>query len=150
MTGLLLPKREINRRFYEKIEAVNCDHAPSILELGPCRKPADLAPRLLVPSKTQSAPGHKHLHVDFLDLHFCDVHQGEVPIEQLLDRPRMRGNIEAHAKKVRPIDFKCDFDAAHLVYVSIFTPEYKYFEVVKHLMPRGDVEQAWGTMVAHG
>lgn len=149
MIPLIMPKRQINERALEIVQRVNCDHVPHLLEIGNCRTPGDQAPRLIVPSRTQMAPGHAHVHVDFRDHHFCHAHIGELKLDTLLT-DRLKRQIEDHVKRIRPIDFKCGFDAAHLVYVSIFTPEYKYFEVVKHLMPRADVEQAWGALVAHG
>lgn len=153
MTGLpLLAPAVLNRAARPHIERINCNHAPGILDLGKCRTPADMAPRLIVPCKAIAGVGvslghdYRHLHVDFRDYHYCQRHTGELRIDAVLI-PRLKGQIEAAAKAKRPHDFKCDFDAAHLVYVSVFTPEYEYFELVKHLMPRAQLEQAWGAVV---
>jgi hypothetical protein len=144
-TPLFTPS-ELNRRVFPVIERINCDHRLSILEILPCRHPADHAPRLMVPSMTQSAPGHDHMRIDFRDHHYCAKHVGELRLDDLLT-DRLKAMIEQQAKRKRPIDFKCNFDAAHLVYVSIFTPAYKYFELIKHLMPREQAAEHCGAII---
>lgn len=146
MPGLILPKREIKGRFAALADSMQCDHTPAILMLTKCPTPPENAPRLIVPSKTQQAPGHEHVRIDFRDLHLCHVHTGELKIDTLLT-DRLKREVELAARATRPIDWKPDFEAAHLVYVSIFTPEYQYFETVKHLLPKDRLQEAWGGAV---
>lgn len=143
---IILPAH-IAAKSLQIIDGIVCDHQPSMLELyGKCANPPMWAPRIVVPSKTQMAPGHKHLHLD-MKLHYCAAHHGELKLDDLLAAPAVKPALEKHAKRARPIDFKCDFDAAHLVYVSIFSPEYKYFEVISALYGRDAAQERWGAPI---
>lgn len=141
---------ETSVKALERIDGMRCNHTPGILELGPCKEPPSWSPRVIVPSKTQMAEGHRHLHLDLVQLHYCDTHQGELKVDEILARPGIKAMLEAHAKRTRPLDFKPDFEfAAHIVYVNIFTPEYKLFAVVQAAMSRQGAYEAWGSPIAH-
>lgn len=142
---IILPAH-IAARSLQVIDGMVCDHSPTMLELDRCRNAPMWAPRIVVPSKTQDAPGHKHLHLD-MKLHFCAVHHGELKLDDLLAAPQIKPALEKHAKRARPLDFRCDFDAAHLVYVSIFSPQYKYFAVVTALYGRDGAQERWGAPI---
>lgn len=133
----------------EVIDGMRCNHSPGLLELFACKTPPNWAPRLIVPSKTQAAEGHRHIHMDSRQLHFCDAHQGEIKLDDMLGLPGIKGAIEKHAKQTRPVDFKCDFEAAHIVYVNIFTPEYKFFALVMAVKSREAAHETWGTPIAN-
>lgn len=100
-----------------------CDHKTM---LGTCKNTPTRAPRLIVPSRTPLACGHRPLRL-FTTLHYCELHKGEVSAEDLL-RPRVKADFEALARRARPLDFKCDFEAAWIDYVLTTTPEYRRFE----------------------
>lgn len=143
MAQLILPRRQVDQQFFQIVDGIKCDHRSMAIDVAAaCKTTPSVAPRLLVPSKTQEAPGHRHLHVDF-KLHYCLAHEGELKFDELVTE-KVRATVEAHAKKTRPIDFKPDFEAAHIVYVSIFSPGYKYYAVVRQLLPREAAEQHWG------
>lgn len=155
MSGLpRIGEIELNRAVFPKIERLNCDHVAGILELARCRIPPTRSPRLLVPAKALAGAGvdlgrdYRHLHADFVTIHYCHRHEGELTLETVWRTyPRLKADLEAGAKRRRPHDFKCDFDAAHIVYVDIFSPQYKAFQLVKHL-PRSELQETWGSVIA--
>lgn len=96
---------------------MTCDH-PGCLAIP------DMAPRIYVPSKTAEEKGHGALTLAFPHLHYCKAHwDTDVRLDPLLT-DKVKGRFEDLAKKVRPIDFKCDFDAALIEPLSVYTPEY--------------------------
>jgi hypothetical protein len=90
-----------------------------------CKNTPMRAPRVVVPSKTWLEPGHTPLKM-FTTLHFCEQHKGTVKLEDLMPE-KVRVDFEATAKRKRPLDFKCDFDAAFIEWVLVTTPEYRQF-----------------------
>lgn len=141
---------EVSAAALARIDGMRCNHVPTVIELGACSKPPSWSPRVIVPSRTQMAEGHRHLHLDLVQLHYCDDHMGELKVDEILARPRVKGMLEDHAKKTRPADFKCDFEAAaHIVYVNIFTPEYKLFTVIQAMKSREAAYQDWGTPIVN-
>ncbi len=136
---------ETSGKALELIDGMRCNHVPGLLELGPCKTPPAWSPRLVVPSRTQMAEGHRHLHLDLVQLHYCEAHKGELKVDEILAAHGVKRTLEEHAKKTRPLDFKCDFEfAAHLVYVNIFTPEYKLFAVIQAMRSRQGAYDTWG------
>jgi hypothetical protein len=109
-----VPGRPLDGGFLTRTEA-----------LGRCKAPPLWSPAVYVPSKTPMADGHRQLRM-MTKIHFCQAHAGELRIDDFLDGNR-RAAFESHAKRGRPHDFRCDFDAAHIVYISIFAPEYGAF-----------------------
>lgn len=97
-----------------------CDH------IG-CKIEPRRAPRLIVPSKTWTEPDHHPLKM-MTTLHYCELHKGELKVAHLLTG-KVKADFEAIAKKKRPIDFKCDFDAAFIEFVLVTTPEYRDFMI---------------------
>jgi hypothetical protein len=93
-----------------------CDH------IG-CKNEPTRGPRLVVPSRTWLEPGHRALKM-MTTLHYCELHRSEVKVADLLTAS-IRRDFEASAKRARPLDFKCDFDAAFIEHVLITTPEYR-------------------------
>jgi hypothetical protein len=95
---------------------------------GPnCVLDGERAPRVLVPSLTPFAEGHRPIRV-MTTLHFCARHRDYAKLSDLLNEA-MRTKIEAHAKRARPIGFKPDFERASLELVLVTTPEYREFLV---------------------
>lgn len=100
-----------------------CDHFINSLER--CKLTPTRAPRLVVFSKTPFEPEHKPLKM-FTTLHYCELHAGEVKLEDLL-QPKIKLDFEAAARMKRPLDFKCDFEGSIVEYVLVSTPEYRRF-----------------------
>jgi hypothetical protein len=96
---------------------IKCDH------IG-CPLPPKRAPRVVVPSKTPFELGHRPLRM-MTTLHYCELHQGELKLEDLLI-PKIKRDFE-RAAKGRPLDFKVDFDHAAIEWVLVTTPEYREF-----------------------
>lgn len=90
-----------------------------------CLLPATVTPAIFVPSRTPFADGHRQLRM-FTTLHCCAGHLGMFKLDELLN-DRQKANFEAVAKKARPIDFICDFDAAHLTYTDVASGSYQAF-----------------------
>lgn len=93
-----------------------CDH------LG-CKHEPTRGPRLVVPSRTWWEPEHRALKM-MTTLHYCELHRGDVVVADLLSA-KVRADFEAIAKRKRPIDFRCDFDAAFIEPLLVTTPEYR-------------------------
>lgn len=127
------------------IEGMTCDGG-SMVMIG-CLKPVVHGLRIHVPSKTQQAPGHHQVRVT-LTLHSCAEHRGTFKLDDLLT-PKIKAEVEAFAKKKRPIDFKPDFDSAFVQYVDVFGPEYRQFMMATELHAQSQAEQIWGAPI-HG
>lgn len=95
-----------------------CDH------IG-CKNEPMRAPRVVVFSVTPFELGHRPLKM-MTTLHYCELHKGELKVEDLLPK-KIKRDFEAIAKKKRPLDFKCDFEHAMIEYVLVTTPEYRAF-----------------------
>lgn len=110
------------RQAVKAIAGMRCDGGSLVL-IG-CLKPVKWGVRVHVPSRTQNAPGHTHLRWT-LDLHVCEDHrnQGAFKLDDLLDA-KLKHVLEDAAKALRPIDFRCDFDAAFIDYIDVFSPLY--------------------------
>jgi len=119
--GRMQESGRLNGLFAEMV----CDHARSLVELAPCPRPPFHAPVIFVPSKTPCEDGHRELRM-FTNLHYCLAHQGELKLDQLLG-PKLRGDFEAQAKRGRLHGFICDFEAAHMQYISVTAPAYLQF-----------------------
>lgn len=129
------------------IEGMHCDGGSRVL-IG-CLKPVQYGVRVHVPSKTQQAPGHAQVRLT-LTLHACEDHKraGCFPLDTLLT-DHLKAQMENFAKKARPIDFKCDFDAAFVQFVDIFSPEYKKFIAAMESQAQHHArEQLWGGPIA--
>lgn len=95
-----------------------CDH------IG-CKLDPQRGIKVVVPAKDIFAIGHDPLTM-MTTLHYCELHKGEVKLGDLMSA-RVRREFEAIAKQKRPLDFRCNFEVAHIVYVLITTPEYRQF-----------------------
>lgn len=133
----------------DRITGLRCNHVLGLLELVPCAKLPEWSPRFVVPSRTQDAEGHRHIQADIPNLHYCDDHMGELKIDDVLRLPRFKREIEAHAKRTRPLDFKPDFEfAAHIDYVNVFTPDYKLFGAMQQAgLTKQRIYALWGTPI---
>lgn len=102
---------------------MKCDHP---MPLGSvCTNSVARAPRVVVPSTKPFFPEHRPLRM-FTSMHFCEIHKGDVNVEDLLSA-RVRRDFEMAARKKRPLGFKCDFEKASIEYVLVTTPEYRQF-----------------------
>lgn len=128
------------RMALELLRNAHCNHVQAVFS---CMAPPEVSPRVYVPSKTQQAPGHENLRM-MTTLHYCRTHIGEFKIDDFLT-DAIKATFEKAARVQRPIDFKCDFDAAFVHYVDIFTPEYMKWLVMK---VRNLEEQFGGVMRA--
>jgi hypothetical protein len=52
----------------------------------------------------------------FTTLHYCELHKGELKVEDLLTR-KLKRELEADARVERPHGFKCDFEKAGIDFV---------------------------------
>lgn len=98
-----------------------CDHFDSALVR--CKIPPIRAPRVVVPAVDFRDPEHKPLKM-MTTLHYCELHKGELKLEDLLNE-KVKVGFEETAKRKRPIGFKCDFDTAFIEWVLMTTPEYR-------------------------
>lgn len=98
-----------------------CDHFDGALTQ--CKNEPMRAPRVVVPSKTWLEPGHIALKM-MTTLHYCEWHKGELKLADVLNA-KIKVDFERVAKAKRPLDFKCDFDAAFIEWVLVTTPEYR-------------------------
>lgn len=121
-------------------ETMRCDAVSRVL-IG-CIEPVRYGIRIHVPSRTQSAPGHAQVRMT-TTLMSCETHKGIIKLEDIL-ADKMKADIEAFAKKARPIDWKPDFDSAFIQYVDVYGPEYKRFIAIKEAKLKHELEQAWG------
>lgn len=113
---------------------IQCDHFHT-MHLR-CINTPTRAPRVVVCSRTPGEPDHRPLKM-FTTLHYCELHKGELTLDQLL-QPKVKRDFEEAARKKRPLDFKCNFDpydpaqgadgGAFIEYVLTTTPEYRAFE----------------------
>jgi len=96
---------------------LSCD-GPSCLQLP------DKAPRVFVPSKTPTQKDHAPLTLAFPHLHYCVVHwETHMKLDDLLT-DKVKARFEDQARRVRPHDFVCDFDAALVQPIDVHSPEY--------------------------
>jgi hypothetical protein len=93
-----------------------CDHVG-------CNAVPTRGPRLIVPAKNWLLAGHKAVRM-MTSLHYCELHRGDVKVSDLL-RPNVKAEMEALAKRKRPLDFRLDFEAAFIEHVLVTTPEYR-------------------------
>lgn len=100
-----------------------CDHRQPLF--GHCKNSVARAPRLVVPSRTPEVLGHFPLK-RFTTLHYCELHKGELKVEDLLTA-KLKRALEADARAERPLGFRCDFDSAVIDFVLTTTPEYRHF-----------------------
>lgn len=92
-----------------------------------CLRLVARAPRVIVPSATPFAFGHRPMRV-MTTLHYCEPHAEAQPVTAAdILRPKLKGDIEARAKVARPDGFKPDFERASIEWVLVTTPEYKSF-----------------------
>jgi hypothetical protein len=98
---------------------MRCDH------IG-CRLPPLRAPVLVVPLVPFTIPGPRPIRM-YNTMHFCERHKAECTVELILV-PKVKADIEAHAKR-RTIngEYKADFEAAHIDWILVTTPEYRAF-----------------------
>lgn len=90
-----------------------------------CMALPDRAPLVYVPSKTPEA--HKPLTLAFPHVHYCETHWNEdMKLSDFLDQ-KARAKFEAQAKRIRPHDFTCNFEAALIVPIDVFSPEYRAY-----------------------
>lgn len=116
-----------------------CDHITP--GFGRCTNSVARGPRLVVPSQSPQILGHRPLK-RFTTLHYCEMHKGEIKVEELLT-PRLKRELEADARVERPLGFKCDFEKAGIDYVLCTTPEYREF--LRRLGSDGIMRNALGT-----
>lgn len=128
------------------IDGMTCDGGSRVL-IG-CLHKVVYGLRIHVPSKTQDQPGHAQIRVT-LTLHCCEEHKGTFKLDDLLVA-KIRSDVETHAKRSRPIDWKPDFEAAFLQYVDIFSPEYRKFVQAMEVHTAHEVRQLWGPVAGHG
>lgn len=109
-----------------------CDHFHTLH--WRCANTPMRAPRLVVCSKTPSEPRHRPLKM-FTTLHYCEIHKGELKLEDLL-QPKVIADFEEAARRKRPHGFKCDFEpydgstgkgGTFVEWVLMTTPEYRDF-----------------------
>ncbi len=124
------------------ISKMRCDGGSRVL-IG-CLQPVKWGLRIHVPSLTQLAPGHAQVRVT-LPFHACDPHKeaGCFKLDDFLI-PKVKADVELHAKRARPIDWKPDFDAAFIQYVDCFSPEYKKFLRVIEGKTIEEAQRIWG------
>lgn len=92
-----------------------------------CLRMVSRAPRLIVPSQTPAAFGHRPMRV-MTTLHYCEPHVRTQPVKAAeLLTGKLKGQIEARAKVARPDGFRPDFEAAFIEWVLVTTPEYRAF-----------------------
>ena len=117
----------VRARNAKRLEGLACDHPP----FGACKTKPTHAVLIYVPSQTQDQPGHEHIRWPTPHT-FCEAHWGNVSPDDFLT-DRIKASIEAYAKKVRPLDFKCDFGfACHIVKTEIMSPGYmKYIQFLE-------------------
>lgn len=137
---------EKHRQVLDVLQSMTCDHASGALEIGRCQDIVTWGLRIMVPSKTQLAPGHHHVPVT-TTLNVCETHHGEFSLDHLLT-DQVKHAAETMAKKNRPMDFRCDFDAAHLVYVAVYAPQYIEF-LWQLKFSRAPILETLGETVAH-
>ena len=83
------------------------------------------APRLIVPSRTGFAPGHKPFRI-MTALHYCSLHTGQFDLAAALT-DALKARAEQVVRKIRPLGFKLEFDATRVEWVLVTTPEYRAF-----------------------
>lgn len=125
-------------------ETMRCDGVSRAL-IG-CLEPVAWGVRIHVPSRTQLAPDHAQVRMT-TTLMTCHTHKGVLKLDDVLSE-KMRADIEAFAKKARPIDWKPDFEAAFIQYVDVYGDEYKRFVAIKEARVRAAAEQMWGGPIA--
>ncbi len=101
-----------------------CDHVPAAGEPR-CKAPVLFAPQINVPATDQAPPDHRLIRM-MTTVHYCEQHWGELRIDEFLT-DAMKRRFEDYARRARPLTFKCDFAAAFIVQVPIFSPAYKRF-----------------------
>lgn len=114
-SGLLLPRHALGEADTRRL-VMNCDHPG-------CRNVPDRAPRIVIPSATPFALGHKPIKV-MTTLHFCLPHQegSFQPATWLTAHNKSR--VEEVARARRPRGFRPDFEAATVEMLLVTTPEY--------------------------
>lgn len=100
-----------------------------------CKEPPTVSPVLFVPSTTPMLDGHKDLRM-FTTLHCCAGHLGMFKLDDILT-DRMKADFEAVGRQRRPIEFRCNFDAAHLTYIDVAAPAYVSFMAMLEVQRRG-------------
>lgn len=86
-----------------------------------------VAPRLFVPGKTstgQPALRQPAITLAFPHLSYCDKCWGEARLFDILLTDKVKARFEERGRKIWPMGISCDFDAAFLQPISVFSPEY--------------------------
>lgn len=103
---------------------MRCDGAPSV-GVGACKGLVEFAARIWVPSATPREPDHEFLRM-MTSLHCCAEHRGFIDRESFMTGT-MKALFEDAGRKMRPLDFRCEFDNAFIEYVDVRSDEYRAF-----------------------